>query len=406
MKGPRLPIPETLRGTDSHPFPRDSITNRYVVMVRRVLAEQDWPAEISARLETLIDEIPYGYLHPINDPGAPDTKVWKNYISPYQGQNWLEAPWFVVETWFFRRILEATGYFQPGSGQGIDPYGPQKEAGLDGTPESIRAVCAQLDSWQAAPPAEVEAALCQLLRTAIWGNQADLSMWPTGGKELPDRPDETDANDHLLVDDAPAASQYLLQAEGNPKRVDFILDNVGLELAYDLVLADFLLGAHLAGEVRFHAKPHPTYVSDATIQDVLDMIAFLKKEDEPTVASLGERCKSYLADGRLVLQDHYFWTSPLSCWEMPEGLYQELSRSYLLISKGDANYRRWLGDRHWPFTTPINDILSYAPSPFLALRVSKANLVAGLRAGQAETLDRQDPDWLFNGKWGMIQFSG
>ena len=62
-------------------------------------------------------------------------------MAPYQGQNWLSAPWFVVETWFFRRILEATGYFQPGSGQGIDPYGPQKEAGLDGIPESIRKHC-------------------------------------------------------------------------------------------------------------------------------------------------------------------------------------------------------------------------------------------------------------------------
>lgn len=91
---------------------------------------------------------------------------------------------------------------------------------------------------------------------------------------------------------------------------------------------------------------------------------------------------------------------------MPVDLYAELSRSDLLVSKGDANYRRWLGDRYWPFTTSFADIVAYRPVPLLALRVIKAEQLAGLGEGRQEQLDRLDPDWLYNGRWGVIQFVG
>ena len=44
--------------------------------------------------------------------GAPDLDAWKNYVNPYLGQNWYQPPWFFTEHYFYRRILEATGYFQ------------------------------------------------------------------------------------------------------------------------------------------------------------------------------------------------------------------------------------------------------------------------------------------------------
>jgi hypothetical protein len=75
-----------------------------------------------------------------------------------------------------------------------------------------------------------------------------------------------------------------------------------------------------------------------------------------------------------------------------------------LINKGDANYRRLLGDRHWPYTTPLADILCYLPAPLAALRVFKSEVAAGLKPGQPESLDRADPGWKTNGKWGVLQF--
>ena len=86
------------------------------------------------------------------------------------------------------------------------------------------------------------------------------------------------------------------------------------------------------------------------------------------------------------------------------GLREELSKASYIISKGDANYRRLLGDRHWPFETPFKDIVSYMPSPVVALRALKSEVACGLAPGQAEKTADQDPDWLINGKWGVVQF--
>jgi hypothetical protein len=125
---------------------------------------------------------------------------------------------------------------------------------------------------------------------------------------------------------------------------------------------------------------------------------------EIEVRAFAQRLIAYLVNGCLRLTDHPFWTSPLPFWEMPESLREELSRADLLISKGDANYRRLLGDAHWRPTTPFGDVLGYVPAPLLAIRVCKAEIVVGLRAEQIEHLDRADPAWLVNGHWGVIQF--
>ena len=243
----------------------------------------------------------------------------------------------------------------------------------------------------------------RLFHTVVWGNRADLSVWPAGGaKPQPAADGQPDVQ--LLVDDAPAAAEFILKQPGGLSRVDFILDNVGLELAYDLLLADFLLSRGLAKQVRLHAKPFPTYVSDATIPDIRALVAHLAQAPEPGVRDLGKRLQACLDDDRLHLQTSLFWTSPLPAWEMPPELRQELARAGLLISKGDANYRRWLGDRHWPFTTPIQQIIAYRPAPLLLMRVMKSEIIAGLQPGQPEKLSQADPTWMFDGRSGLIQF--
>ena len=116
------------------------------------------------------------------------------------------------------------------------------------------------------------------------------------------------------------------------------------------------------------------------------------------------RLREHLSLGRLHLCQNFFWTSPLSMWEMPSELRQELCEAALVISKGDANYRRLVGDRHWSFDTPLSGVWSYMPAALLALRVSKSEVMIGLRPGQAQTMDQRHPQWLTNGKWGVIQF--
>jgi hypothetical protein len=130
----------------------------------------------------------------------------------------------------------------------------------------------------------------------------------------------------------------------------------------------------------------------------------LYASSDSQVQDLGKRLKQHVRVERLQLVEDFFWTSPLAFWEMPATLRTELSYADLLISKGDANYRRLLGDRHWPFITPAEDVLRYVPAPLVALRVCKSEVIVGLRPGQPEELDQVDPDWKINGEWGMIQF--
>jgi hypothetical protein len=273
-------------------------------------------------------------------------------------------------------VLEATGYFRPGPGYGVDPYAHQKLLGLQHT---------QLDR----APDDMAAAILG----ALWGNQADMSLWPAGEVGGP-------GGAHLLADDTAAAVALISRLADAGGRADIILDNAGAELAHDLAFADALLSAGL--RVILHAKPHPTFVSDALISDVRGTIAWLAAKPSP-VAAVGTRLAAALDAGRLELRDGWYWTSSLPGWELPADLRAGLATSGLLISKGDANYRRWLGDRHWPYDTPLGRALAYLPAPMLLLRTCKSDVAAGLDLARMAEAEARDPQWDTSGRWGLIQ---
>ena len=407
MNCPIAPIPNPLRGIEIGTFTHRSIVKRLPEIGRRMLAENNFSTAVIDKLETLLAGIPADKIRPLTDAGAPDAAAWTGYISPYLDQNWLEVPWFFAETYFYRRILDITGYFKPElTSSGQDPFLYQKRQGLMTGREAICGLCKQLDSFLKLNLQHVndwDEILSALLAIDLWGNQADLSLWPAGEDEKPDHQDLKQQRAHTLVDDSTAVVAHLSSLE-RPGRIDLILDNAGFELLADLVLALYFLDQGLAARVHLHAKKHPTFVSDATIGDVWQTVFFLLSEDDPLVSATGRRLKRHLNEGRLHLGSDWFWTSPLEMWRMPTELASSLANSDLLIFKGDANYRRLLGDRHWPFTTPFANIVCYFHAPVLALRTLKSEITAGLEPGQPEATAAKDPSWLFDGRWGGIQF--
>ncbi len=400
---PPLPLPESLRAAETGTFTEKSVAVRLPTIARRVLAENDFPPDIRRAYESFIDEIPLAPIPPIDDPGAPDEADWKRYGARYDGLNWLEVPWFFAEFYFYRRILQITGYFQPDGLTGFDPYTHQKQQGLETAVDSVRALCDSLLGWLN-PSADRAGVLARLLSIDLWGNQKDLSLWPAGDGDKPDHADAEIQQEHLLVDHTTQVVNYLLGGE-SPRRVDFLIDNTGVEFVSDLALADYLLDAGIASTVRLHVKAHPVLVSDVILPDVEKTLAYLESDPVESVRQLAGRIRAHLAAGRLVVGDHFFWDSPLPMWEMPAELFDELAASQLVIAKGDANYRRLLDDRHWPFTTPFEDIVAYFPAPLVALRTHKSEVAAGLTESQIAALDARDPDWRFDGLWGVIQFA-
>jgi hypothetical protein len=89
---------------------------------------------------------------------------------------------------------------------------------------------------------------------------------------------------------------------------------------------------------------------------------------------------------------------------LPQPVLDELCQADLVIFKGDVNYRRILDDRHWPYTTPMQQAAAYLPFSFASLRTLKGEMVVGLQPGQAEVLSAEDPSWLINGQRGVIHF--
>lgn len=66
-----------------------------------------------------------------------------------------------------------------------------------------------------------------------------------------------------------------------------------------------------------------------------------------------------LQSGRMVISPHPFLCTASAGWEMPLSLAQILDCQDLAIAKGDANYRRLVGDLHWPYETPRERVLEY-----------------------------------------------
>ena len=390
---PNLPVPAPYRGWTTD-YVKHSIDQRLLGILQRVFTENDLTETAVPLLKRLLDDLPYGEIRPLPNHIAPDFAAWQVYIDPQLGQNWLEAPWFFVETYCYRHIAAAVDHFR----SGFDPFTYQKKQSLVAAQAQTHALVLKLnqmisEGWHAEN-------FRQLLLADLWGNQADLSKWTAGDEAMPNHADNTDRTAHLLVNDETAVTDLV---QNGLSQIDFIIDNAGFELIGDLCLADYLLAVGQTRTVRFHLKLFPTFVSDATIIDTEATIAWLRQSEDAALQQMGQRLTEYVLDGRLRLLTHPFWTSPHPLWALPNDLRQTLAAAALVISKGDANYRRALGDAQWSKTTPITSIVSYLPTTALFLRTGKSEVLVGLSEETLAKMSEAEEDWLVNGRWGVIQ---
>ncbi|MBF2064032.1 MAG: protein-glutamate O-methyltransferase family protein [Calothrix sp. C42_A2020_038] len=400
---PRLPLPAPLKGAETGSFTEFTVTQRMPAIARRVIIENSFHTIVNNSLEQLAATLPKGYVQPLVDDTGVDIVEWNEYQQPYLGKRWIDIPWFFAETYFYRLILNITGYFSPGEGHGIDPFAQQKRQGLETSFDSTAKICHQVNRWLDNREREthvLEDGLASLLYFALWGNRVDLSLWSAFETDR-SQFDIQSLKAHILVNHV--ADVINLISSNQQGRFDVVVDNAGFELVCDLCLVDFLLCSGLAKQVKLHLKPHPTFVSDAMIQDVHQTIEFFANSNHVDVSSVANRLQQYLDNEQLILSSDYFWTSPLAFWEMPSSISSDLTASNLTIIKGDANYRRLLGDRHWDYTTNISDIISYFPAPMLALRTLKSEVAAGIKLEVVEQVAQSDTNWLTNGQWGVIQ---
>lgn len=377
-------------------FAHHTMAVRIPKILRDVLASNpDYPAPIQSAVEqlrqSLLDDAPIPML--ADEPAPPaDYEAW---VDAYQAQRerfdpltWQHTEWFFAEMFLYRHLIQAVRWAETRR----DPFAPQKQAELDG----VRLWTA-LDGILAFEASGRER-LAHLLQSAAWGNQADLSH--AVGQEA----GSNTSDDDLLIDERDAAVATLLDAPPLPERpVHLVLDNAGLELAADLALADALIEA--GHRVVLHAKAYPVFVSDTTIPDMWRALEAMDRcEGRPR--ALAQRLRKAWAAERLKFTAPPLWTSSRFLWDMPPAFRRAMGRARAVIFKGDANYRRLVGDALWDEGVAFADALRYFPAPLVALRSLKSDALVGLDSGRGRALDAQDEGWRTSGRYAVIQVAG
>ncbi|MEU6233681.1 damage-control phosphatase ARMT1 family protein [Kitasatospora sp. NPDC047058] len=385
-----MPAAPVIRSDVPGSFAWGVFHERHPELIRQVLDALPYGPGERAAVERLLVESTTGVLEPLAE-GAHDHAQWQEWGRGLWGRPWGEAPFLWAESYFYRRLLDATGYFRPGAWQGIDPFAPFKNTELAGAAvDDELAALSTLDGLPDSRRAEA------LLTSALWGNRADLSFRITADVGGP-------AASDLVADDTAVLWAELARARRG--RVCVVADNAGRELLPDLILIDHLLASGLAAEVVLYVKPQPYFVSDATMADVLATVERLRASSSGEAAAIGRRLWQAMNHGGLAVRTHAFFCAPLPFHDMPTDLRTELAGAAMTILKGDLNYRRLVGDRLWPPTTPFGWTVGHFPSPVAALRTLKSDVIVGVDAAVVARLDSTGTAWRTDGRHAVVQVS-
>ncbi|MDX3644155.1 damage-control phosphatase ARMT1 family protein [Streptomyces sp. MB09-02B] len=393
---PDAPAPATapvVRAADPASFPHSVLAERHPALIRKVQDATPYGPEQRRAL----DELLHNTLHGTVAPPA-DDDWWDNWDARrYAGRSWFSLPFLAAESCFYRQLLCAVGYFDPGPWQGVDPFRPFKLAELD-TPEAA----AELDALGPLSERPLPEQLDALLHGSLWGNRADL------GFRLQST-EETSVDSPLVADDSEALLSLLTRTAPGPaargtgsvgRTLCLVADNAGRELIPDLLLIDHLLTHGHFDRAVLHLKPYPYFVSDATTADTLDAVRHLVAAK----TDAGHRLHTALSEGRLALRTHPFSCAPLPYAAMPADLRADFASADLTLMKGDLNYRRLVGDHLWPPTTPFTEVTAYFPTPVAALRTLKSDVVTGLTPETVTTLtESEGHHWRTSGTRALIQ---
>jgi Damage-control phosphatase ARMT1-like domain len=137
-------------------------TPRLVAQVRD--AHPFGPSQRRA-LDDLLQEISAGVMRPLG-PHAHDHAAWSAWGASYFGKPWLDAPFLWSESYFYRRLLDATGFFGPGPWRWVDPFEYLKTAEL--SDPALEPDLAALDELERL--GEDEQRQAKLL-ASLWGNR-------------------------------------------------------------------------------------------------------------------------------------------------------------------------------------------------------------------------------------------
>ena len=374
-----LARPSPLRTDPSSAFAHHSMLVRLPRIIRDVGKNDPSFAEsIREDLERLAKALEGNFPIPMAGPATPNLDAWSAASREHPGETWLDAEWFYAELAAYREVIARVRFWETDS----DPFRAPKDAELRGERLRERARLA------IATGTSRTERIAARLDASLWANRVDLSHSAATSK---------DPSGDLLVDDRLTAVQLL--AAPAPQ-LHVVADNAGTELSLDLMLLDAVLEDPRAS-ATIHLKMEPIFVSDAMPRDVWRAVDMLQAD--PTTQNVAHRLRAAFAEGRLHLRPDFFWSSPSFLWRAPAYLLRTLENATVVLFKGDANYRRLVGDARWPTETPLSSAVDFLRMPLICARTMKSDSVLGLPAGLAARLDTSAPTWRTDGRRGLVQ---
>ncbi|KAH2595188.1 hypothetical protein KXV63_006342 [Aspergillus fumigatus] len=369
-------------------------------------------------------------LTPLPDDGKLDIQEWNKQLAAIGECSWTNCPWLFGECYMYRsiqRMLNSSKHWQ-----NYDVFKRQK----DSTFVKSRAAVEELASrymrivadTRLAQDESKEAAqkllFIEMTEIALWGNATDLSLLANLTLEdlqnLQGREAIQKSQRNIVDNDTDDVWAYLQRTAGQTRRqIDIILDNAGFEFFTDVLYAAYLLEAGIATSIRLHTKEFPWFVSDVIPSDVASLFEHLESSEcfpvRKHLDQLVPRLRKLFQSAAITTTSDPFWTTPFSFHEMPTkapALFKELQNSYLVIFKGDLNYRKLTRDGLWPHTTTFETALGplgkESGVKILALRTNKSDVCVGIPTqSKVDALNEEAPDgaWIRNGKYAIVSFS-
>lgn len=384
------PIPQSIAVANS-PFAAFTFEKRIPFIFDQIRSNNKLTPAQTDELVRLLAEIQTGVVAPMPDDFLPiDRPYWEKFIKKHGNRTYADVPFFEAEAYIYYRIMRIVDY--PNSG--VDPFGKLKK---DGVEENLAVLDGLAHRHQNEGDHFNEDYFTVLLYNALWANSADLSQIDAHDVLRDER-----LRGRLVIDHIPALIHQINKADVTA--LDYVVDNAGIELMADFFLADYLLRTGRVQRINLHVKQYPIFVSDATEADVAEHLAIMLQAGSESLAHFSRAVQDWQEAGKLRVISHPFWNSPLHFTEMPADLTGGFDEGSLLLFKGDANYRRLFEDRAWPPSTSIADVLHYFKQPCASIRTLKSEIVLGISDQQAARLTKEDPDWLTNGRYGLVMF--
>jgi hypothetical protein len=392
------------------------------------------------RMDDLMEDLSgNAKLRPIIDDGEADVALWNKAIAKYfQGKDFMNAPWLFAEAYKYRRLHECFSVSKYWADydvfyrQKCDTFSRSSEAVFELSMRLAEPFKHPKDKSESEKENAERLMFLELTQVCLWGNSTDLSLLINMTEEQIKSLQST-GGDHLAATEKNILGNHLNELWESVKvlrektggRIDFVLDNAGFELYCDCVYADFLIQSGLAKQIRFHGKRFAWFVSDVTKKDwewLLNTLVYgqlfpkASDNEKESLRRLGRRWKQYEAEGKWVYEQHPFWCTGYTFWELhteAPDLFLHLSRSDLVIFKGDLNHRKLTYDCAAPASTPFDiSIGSMASAPgapkVCSLRTIKSDVVVGLGDGGdvvAERLDKEEKGWKISGKYAVVLLS-